>query len=189
MAILLAAPCARAAPPGLRGLELGADLGLGWVRSSASRNGISQAVNGLGAAHALSVSYGDRPGLSVGLEAWGTTVFAPDLETVAPSSGDGLTFLAWGVGPRLRWMTPGGRFVAATPSLTHASLSDNDQAGFDWRWGFGVRLAAGKVWLVDERWTLGVAAAGQLGWNQQADPASPRWRNLGLGLVMTAGRR
>lgn len=189
LAAVIAAPAARAAPPGRRGLELDGDLGIGWVRSSASRNGISQAVNGLGAAHALSVSYGDRPGLMAGLEYWGTAAYRPDLETVAPSSGSGLTFHAWGIGPRLRWMSPAGVFVAATPSLTRVSLSDNDQASFDWEWGLGLRLAAGKVWLVNERWTLGVAGAAQLAFNQQAEPASPRWTNLGLGLVMTAGYR
>ncbi len=185
----LAAPPARAASPALRGFEVGADLGVGWVRSSATQNGITQAVNGLGLAHAVSVSYGDRPGLMAGLEYWGTAVYGPDLETVAPSSGSGLGFQAWGFGPRLRWMSPKGVFAAATPSVTRVSLSDNDQAGFDWEWGFGLRLAAGKVWLVSERWTLGVAGAGQLSYNQQAEPASPRWRSLGFGLVMTAGWR
>jgi hypothetical protein len=185
----LAAPAARAAPPDRRGFEVGADLGAGWVRSSARQNGITQAVNGVGAAYALSVSYGDRPGLMLGLESWGTAVYGPELETVAPSSGSGLGFHAWGFGPRLRWMSPAGVFVAATPSVTRVTLSDNDQAGFDWEWGLGLRLAAGKVWLVGERWTLGVAGAGQLSFNQQAEPASPRWRNLGLGLVMTAGWR
>lgn len=186
---LLAAPAARAAPPARRGFEVNADLGVGWVRSSASQNGFSQAVNGLGVAHALSVSYGDRPGLMLGLEHWGTAVYGPDLETVAPSSGSGLGFHAWGVGPRLRWMLPSGVYAAATPSVTRVSLSDNDQAGFEWEWGIGLRLAAGKVWVVGERWTLGVAGAGQVSFNQQAEPASPRWRNLGLGLVMTAGWR
>ncbi len=186
---LLAAPAVRAAPPGRRGFEVGADLGAGWIRSSASRNGFTQAVNGLGAAYAVSVSYGDRPGLMLGLEHWGTAVYGPDLETVGPSSGSGLGFHAWGFGPRLRWLSPAGVFVAATPSVTRVSLSDNDQAGFDWEWGFGLRLAAGKVWRAGERWTLGVAGAGQLSFNQQAEPASPRWRSLGLGLVMTAGWR
>lgn len=189
LALLLAAPAARAAPPGLRGLELDADLGVGWIRSSARQNGISQSLNGLGAAYALSLSYGDRPGLMAGLEHWGTAAYGPSLDTVAPSSGSGLTFLAWGIGPRVRWMSPTGVFVAATPSLTRVSLSDNDQAGFEWKWGFGLRLAAGKVWLVDDHWTLGVAGAAQLGLNQQVDPASPRWMNLGAGIVMTAGRR
>lgn len=185
----LAAPAARAGPPPLRGLEIDGDLGVGWVRSSASRNGFSQAVSGLGAAWALSVSYGDRPGPMVGLEAWGTAVLGPALDTVAPSSGSGLSFHAWGIGPRLRWMLPSGVFAAATPSLTRVSLSDNDQARFDWEWGFGLRLAAGKVWRANERWTLGVAGTVQYGLNRQAELATPRWTTLGAGLVLAAGRR
>jgi hypothetical protein len=184
-AVVLASP-ARAGPPARTGFELRADLGIGYARSGASKNGISQSVSGLGAAYALGAGFGDLPGFTYGADTWGTWVVGPNVQTRGPGRGNGLTYKVWGLGPTVRYVHPTGLFAQVTPSLTGVSLSDNDANGFEWKLGFGVRAAAGKVWVASPRWTIGGALAIFYSSNAQKEAATPRWMSIGGGLVMTS---
>lgn len=183
--LCLGAP-ARGAEPGF---ALHGELGAGYARSQATRNGFSQSVGGLGVPHALMVGWAARSGWVMGAEYWGTFAYGPRLQTRGPGSGSGLTYRVHGFGPSVRCPLPADLFVAATPSLTRITLSDNDANGFKWKWGFGLRVAAGREWQMSERWTLGAAAVVQLGLNAQDEPASPRWNTIGAGAVLTFGLR
>jgi len=75
LAALLGAWPARAQPPGRTGFELHGDLGAGYARSGASRNGISQSVGGVGAMTSLGVGWGALPGFTAGADYWGSWVY------------------------------------------------------------------------------------------------------------------
>lgn len=188
-AAVLAASTARAEAPGRTGFELHGDLGVGYARSGASKNGLSQSVGGLGAMHSLGVGFGDLPGFTYGADYWGSWVFGPVVQTRGPGRGGSLTYRVWGVGPSVRWVHPTGLFAQLTPSLSGVSLSDNDQNGFEWKVGFGLRLAAGKLWVASPRWTVGTAAVVLYSTNAQNDAAAPRWMSLGGGVVCTVAFR
>lgn len=188
-ALIAAAPAARGAPSARRAFELHGDLGMGFARSGASKNGFAQSVSGLGAAHSLGIGFGDLPGFTFGADYWGTWVYGPEVQTRGPGSGEGLLYKVWGVGPTVRFVHRTGVFAQATPSLSAVSLGDNDQNGFEWEWGFGLRLAAGKVWVQSPRCTLGGALVALYGTHAQREAAAPRWMSLGGGVVLTAGFR
>ncbi len=189
--VVLAALCGGASPAlaGEPGFELHGDLGPAYVRSAGNKNGFSQSVGGLGAAHSLMLGWATSSGLVVGAEYWGTFVYSPRVQAVGPGGGRGLTYKAYGFGPCARYQLPSGIFGAVTPSVTRLSLSDNDDHGFAWRWGFGLRVAAGQEWRLNDRWTLGVAGTVQLALNEQTERATPRWNTVGGGVVMAFGFR
>ncbi len=186
LVVLLGAAPVRGEEPGF---QLHGDLGPGFVLSSARKNGFSQSVGGLGAAHSLMLGWAGRSGLVVGGEYWGTFVYGPRIDAVAPGSGAGLTYKAYGFGPSVRYQLPSGVFAALTPSVTRSSLSDNDDHGFAWKWGFGLRAAAGREWRTSERWSLGVAMVIQLARNPQTERATPDWTTVGGGLGLAFGFR
>jgi hypothetical protein len=188
-AAIAAASPALAGPPGRSGFELHGDLGIGFARSAASKNGISQSVGGIGAMHGVGGGWGFLPGFTFGADYWGSWVYGPRVQTRGPGGGDRLTYRVWGVGPSVRWVHPSGLFAQVTPSLTRVSLSDNDENGFVWKTGFGLRLGAGKLWVADPRWTVGLSAVVLFATNAQDDVAAPRWNSLGGGLVCSFGFR
>jgi len=93
------------------------------------------------------------------------------------------------VGPSVRWVHPSGLFAQLTPSVTSVALSDNDANGFEWKPGFGARLAAGKLWVANPHWTLGGAVVVLYSSNAQREAATPRWMSVGGGLVFTFALR
>lgn len=189
LATLLAAPSARAQAPGRVGLELHGDIGVGYAGSRASRNGISQSLGGVGAMTSLGVGWGALPGFTVGADYWGTWVYGPVVRTRGPGRGGALTYRVWGVGPSVRFVHSSGLFAQLTPSLSRVGLSDNDANGFEWKYGFGARLAAGKLGVANPHWTVGGALVVLYSNNAQNEPAAPRWTSLGGGLVFTFGLR
>lgn len=186
---LVAAGPAAADPPGRTGFELHGDLGLGYATSRARMNGISQSVSGVGAAVDVGAGWGNLPGFTFGADLWGAWVYGPMVQTQAPGRGGSLTYRVWGVGPTVRWVDPSGVFAQLTPSLTGVGLSDNDQNGFEWKPGLGLRLAAGKLWVATPRCTLGAALVALYSSNAQREYAAPRWTSVGGGLVLSVGLR
>lgn len=188
-AALVAASPAAADPPGRTGVELHGDLGLGYAGSRARMNGISQSVGGVGASVDLGAGWGALPGFTFGADLWGTWVYGPVIQTQAPGRGGSLTYRVWGAGPTVRWVHPTGVYAQLTPSLTGVALSDNDQNGFEWKPGLGLRLAAGKLWVATPRCTAGAALVVLYGSNAQREYAAPRWTSLGGGVVMSVALR
>ncbi len=189
MAALLAAAPARADAPRRTGLELHGDLGAGFAHSGATMNGITQTVSGPGAMTSIGVGWGALPGFTVGVDYWASWVYGPNVQTRGPGRGGSLTYQVWGVGPSVRWVLPSGLFTQLTPSLTRVSLSDNDANGFEWKLGLGARLAAGKLWVANPRWTVGVAGVLLYSNNAQDEVATPRWTSFGGGVVFAFGLR
>jgi hypothetical protein len=188
-ATLLAASPVAAEPPGRTGFELHGDLGVGYAGSRASMNGIAQSVSGVGAAIDVGAGYGSLPGFTFGADLWGTWVYGPIIQTQAPGRSGSLTYRVWGAGPTVRWVHPSGVYAQLTPSVTGVGLSDNDQNGFEWQHGLGLRLSAGKLWVANPRCTLGTALVILYSSNAQREYAAPRWTSIGGGVVVSIGLR
>ncbi len=186
LGLLAGALRAQGAEPGL---QLHLDLGPGYSRSAATMNDITQRVSGLGVSHAVTLGWVTRSGWTMGGEYWGTFVYSPEIDTMAPSNGGGLLYKVYGFGPTVRYRFGSGLFFSATPSVTRVSLSDNDDNGFAWRWGFGARATAGWDWPLGERWSVGLAGVFQLAVNQQKEHFTPRWTTLSGGVVVSLGFR
>jgi hypothetical protein len=171
-----AAPAPRDVPSRL---ILDAGLGPAYLRSSATMNGITQAVSGFGPEVTLAAGWVTTPDLLLGVEYAGIWVYQPLLETKARSNdGAGLVLASHALGPTVRWYFGPDLWVSATPALTALKLSDNDANGFGWEWGWGVRTGLGTVWRLDTRWLCSLSAQLQVGQNDSSAPAAPTWTTL-----------
>ena len=166
------------------------ELGGGYFQAAPGGPGTFSGATvsfGLSAGGALSENW------ILAAELWGTIApdagisGAPDLKARL-----GLAFL--GAGLRHYFM-PINIFVALAPGATVLSRHD-DLSGSHSRFGWGLKLSAGKEWWVSESWAVGLAAYGVVSFNedppQQNTPDAggglgppTTWVSVGAGVVVT----
>jgi len=164
------------------------DFGLGpaYVRSGATMNGITQSVSGVGPEVTAAVGWVATPDLMLGVEYAGVYVYRPWLDTKARSNdSSGYTFGSHLLGPTGRYYLGPDLWISAMGGLTALKLSDNDQNGFGWEYGWGARAGVGTVWRLDARWLCNLGAHLGFARNDSSPPAAPTWTTLTGGVVVT----
>lgn len=188
------APAAYAAPayqpPGFHdhdGFYLRLLIGPGYLYSSASYEGESISVKGVGGTFSIAAGGIVSRNLAIFGEVTGTSISDPTVDEGGDSgTADGYTMTLVGLGPGLAYYLGGNAYLSATLLLSKLSVSadDSDQTA-ETDWGFGGALAGGKEWWVSDNWGLGIA--GQLSLNSiKEKDVDYRWTSIAVSLLFTA---
>jgi hypothetical protein len=189
-AAALAAGCATSPVRDHVGVRFHAEVGFAGNSSTAIDQGQTARFSGPGVAISAALGGAVAPNFIVGGEVWAVAVSEPKYRDWDGSSFTIVdsTYSVYGLGPQLTWFKmPANVYFSITPSLTQLSLSDDySDESEESRWGYGVRAAIGKEWLVSPEWGIGVAGVGHFSSNEGGEDG-PTWTSWGAGLVFSAG--
>jgi hypothetical protein len=190
------APPAYAAPayqvPGSHqhdGFFLRLTLGPGYLHNSASYQGQTIKLSGVGGTFGVAAGGVISPNLVIYGEAIGTTVTDPSYDEGSGSvTANDTTLSTVGIGPGIAYYLDGNAYLSATLALTKMSWSYDSygySTSYDTDWGFGGSLSGGKEWWVSDNWGLGVA--GQLMLASMKDQeVDARWTSIAVSVLFSA---
>jgi len=170
------------AAPDHLGLALHADLGLGFLHTSAS--GGRSSLGNSRAAATLSFLFGWALAQNwiVGAEAWGGV--APDPSDAGSQSSFELVAVGVNV---THYFMPANVFVSVTPSATRLATVDEDQRELAHsQVGYGMKVTLGKEWVVARNTGIGVAGQVVFSFNRDSGPSPASLATIGGAILFTA---
>jgi len=168
-----------------RDLFLRLEAGGGYLRSSATVNGLSGSISGPAGSLGVSLGWSIQENLSIfGHLSWSAAP-SPTV-SLGDSSGSQslLSFLSGGPGVNYYFM-PSNYYVSAMVLLTGLFTASQAGGSGSSEVGLGLKAAVGKEWWVSDRWGLGVA--GQFSFGSNQDQGSPsHWKTISPALAFSA---
>ena len=168
-----------------RGLFLRLEAGGGYLRSSATVDGLAGSISGPAGSLGVSLGWTLQENLSVfGHVSWSAAP-SPTV-SLGDSSGSQslLSFLSGGPGVNYYFM-PSNYYASAMVLLTGLFTTSRAGNSGSSEVGLGFKLAVGKEWWVGDRWGLGVA--GQFSFGSNQDQGSPsHWKTISPALAFSA---
>ena len=163
-------------------------LGVGYLHSSASYQGDSMAVSGVGVTMGAAFGGALTPNLIIYGEFVGTIVSDPTLEYNGQSgTASGLTASMMGFGPGIAYYIDPNLYFSGTLLFTRLSFSDSnsneDVASTDL--GFGAGFTVGKEWWISRDWGIGLAGQFMVASMKDKD-VDTRWTGLSGSLLFSA---
>jgi hypothetical protein len=166
------------------------ELGVGYVSTKGTQDGVTLKVSGSGATLGLAIGGAVTENFILAAQVWDIVASSPDAEVSggglsASGSVDGTSAVV-GYGVLLNWYLQNNVYLAVTPSLTRLVLEDGSSTGTS-EWGVGLRGAVGKEWWVSNNWGLGLAASLAFSSNKDSSASNaPTLRTTGFGLTFSA---
>ncbi len=164
-----------------------ADLGVGYLRTSASEGGTTLSISSVAVPLGLAVGAAVAENWILAGEAWGSYGPSPQLKTSSASgTASDSDFYLTGFGLAVvHYFMPANVYLSLTPGVTRLSFQSGGSTG-QTELGFGAKLAVGKEWWVGDHWGLGIAVEALFGLNADQGAGSPTWTTLGGGLIFSA---
>lgn len=164
-----------------------ADLGVGYLRSSASLGGTSESIASVSIPVGFAVGGAVAENWILAAEVWGGSGPSPRISlggsSVSPSNSD---FYLAGFGLALvHYFMPANVYLSLTPAISRLEFTFQDTSART-DYGFGAKLALGKEWWVGDHWGLGLAAEFLFALNADSGTNSPTWTSFGGGLTFSA---
>ena len=168
-----------------RGLFLRLEAGGGYLRSSATVDGLAASISGPAGSVGISLGGNFQENWSVfGHLSWSAAP-SPTVSLADSSGTQSLSsFLSWGPGVNYYFM-PSNVYASAMVLLTGLFATSRSGDSGSSEIGLGFKLAVGKEWWVGDRWGLGVA--GQFSFGSNQDQGSPsHWKTISPALAFSA---
>jgi len=167
------------------GFYLRLDLGLGYMGSSASQNGVDASIYGFAGEFGFAIGGAVRPHHILAVHLWDVAVSNPTVSFSGTSVPTDSTFSIFCIGPQYTFYAPKEVYFSVTPALSwlHGESCGNSA---DSNVGFGLQLALGKEWKVSEKWGLGVVGQLTLGVNDDSSPNPPTFTTFGFTVAFSA---
>jgi hypothetical protein len=175
-------------PPGYHehdGFYLRCLIGPGYLYTSATYQGSTLKISGVGASIGFAAGGVVAPNLAIYGELLGTAASNPTVDQDGDSGElDGTATVA-SFGPGIAYYLPGNSYLSGTLLFSQLSVSGD---GFDEDLtdiGFGAALTGGKEWWVSTDWGIGVA--GQLGFSSmKAKDVDTRFSAVTFAVLLSA---
>lgn len=164
-----------------------ADLGVGYLHSSAEQGGTGETVSSVSVPLALAVGGAVAENWILGAELWFADGPAPRItlgsaSASPPSSSVFLGNLGLVV---VHYFMPLNVYVSLAPGISRLELSSQGSTAHT-NYGFGTKLALGKEWWVASHVGIGVAVEALFAINQDSGTNPPTWTTFGGGLTFSA---
>jgi hypothetical protein len=177
-----------------RGLFFRPDLGLGYLRMSASQGGSDASVYGFAGGLGLAIGGAIQPNHILAFHLWDAALANPTFSSNGSSATPGNSSASLvAFGPEYTFYSETNLYFSVSPALSRLRV-ESGGLGADSDWGFGLRLALGKEWWVSDNWGLGLA--GQLSFSANKDSgngntpngpvAVPTWYTWGATIAFSA---
>jgi hypothetical protein len=166
--------CAQGASHQHDGFFFRPELGVAYLKSSASQQGNDFAVYGGAADLSVAVGGAVAENLILAAHLYSTAASNPDVELngVKGSTSDTTNGLV-GIGPQITYyFMPVNLYLSGTLALTRIVTKSNGVEGKT-DFGLGARFAVGKEWWVSDNWGLGIAAHLGLSSNKDQGAGAP----------------
>ena len=165
---------AQGAPHQHDGFFFRPELGVAYLKSSASQQGNDFAVYGGAADLSVAVGGAVAENLILAAHLYSTAASNPDVEVngLKGSTSDTTNGLV-GLGPQLTYyFMPVNLYLSGTLALTRVVSKSNGVEGKT-DFGLGARFAVGKEWWVSDNWGLGLSAHVGLSSNKDQGAGAP----------------
>lgn len=178
---------AQGAPHQHDGFFLRPELGIAYMKSSASQLGNDYAVYGGAADLSIAVGGAVAENLILAAHLYSTAASNPSVELngLKASTSDTTSGLV-GIGPQLTYyFMPVNLYLSGTLALTRLVAETNGvESKTDF--GIGARLAVGKEWWVSDNWGLGLSAHLGLSSNKDQGTDGARFGSWTSGVSFSA---
>jgi hypothetical protein len=167
------------------GFYLHLDLGLGYLTSSATQNGVDASIYGAAGEFGFAIGGALRPHHILALHLWDVAAQNPTVSLNGSPAATDATFSIFCIGPQYTYYAAYDLFLSVTPALSRLdgqSSGGEAQSNF----GFGLQLAFGKEWKVSERWGLGAVGQLTFGVNDDSTPNPPTFTTFGFTVAFSA---
>jgi len=162
------------------------DLGFGYVRSSASQNGVDASISGFAGTFGIAVGAAITENQILAVHLWDLVATSPTItsgNTTLNNPNATLTFVA--IGGEYTGYYAGNVYLSISPALTRGTLAVNGTSQ-NTSWGFGLRAALGKEWWVSNHWGLGMVGHLSFTANQDTGTNPPMWTSWGATVAFSA---
>lgn len=163
------------------GFYLRLDLGLGYLASSASQNGVDASIYGFAGEFGFAIGGALRPHHILAFHLWDVAASNPSVSVNGASGSSNANFSIVSFGPQYTYYGANEVFFSVTPALSRLDANDAQS-----NIGFGLQLALGKEWKVSEKWGLGAVGQFTLGVNDDSTPNPPTFTTFGVTVAFCA---